>query len=272
MQPAIQRPGCSNLSLWYYREDSLPVECMTRGRHGENTRDENKVADWMNGLLEGRDYKELIKNLRLRFHATLASIKRSGLAIRLLRASLLRPAAIGLSHGKLDELSFQFHPLYGIPWIPSSAIKGATRAFLTRYYPEDLSKKIDQLLGTTVAASRVAITEAWPLPLVPDQRYLEANVINPHAVPFARDPDRNPPADWYDPVPIFYLNLRRGVQFELALIAERAKGSESDLDTVEGWLSQSLRWAGVGARTRKAYGRFKLERVEPEPDAPPQGD
>ena len=79
--------------------------------------------------------------------------------------------------------------------------------------------------------------------------------MNPHYGPYYETKGKEPPADWYNPVPIPYLTVNTGVRYRF-VIASRNKNLLSK--AVE-WLAFALTIIGVGAKGSQGYGVFKIE-------------
>ena len=54
---------------------------------------------------------------------------------------------VGGMRGFRDLLLPVFHPTYGIPYVPSSSIKGLVRAWARHNLPDEQKYQVDQLLG-----------------------------------------------------------------------------------------------------------------------------
>ena len=86
------------------------------------------------------------------------------------------------------------------------------------------------------------------------------DVMNPHYGPYYNGDGNKPPADYHNPIPIFFLTVDKKTQFQFIL------GSRNDdwlsnawkiggKDIVE-WLKDALQNYGIGAKTAVGYGYF----------------
>jgi CRISPR-associated protein Cmr6 len=80
---------------------------------------------------------------------------------------------------------------------------------------------------------------------------LELDVMNPHYGPYYQG--AQPPADYHNPVPVFFLTIGLGSEFLFAVASQNA-----DLATkAKEWLKKALEEMGVGAKTVAGYGLWK---------------
>lgn len=182
----------------------------------------------------------------------------------------------GETHGRLlvdygrataAEASVSFHPIWGVPRIPASALKGITRA---QMIAEGTSAaEVDALFGPAperggdepLERGRIAFYDAVPR----DGEFeLALDVLTPHHRTYYDK--KGPPAEWEDPVPFTFVTVvKTRFVFLLGALphgsddwtAERRK---ADLEGVRDALRSALEEAGVGAKTGAGYGRFSFGR------------
>lgn len=120
--------------------------------------------------------------------------------------------------------------------------------------------------GSQEAQGEIVFFDAFPTDLVVDgQGILELDVMTPHYRPYYTQ--KEPPGDWYSPVPVPFLVVRRRVRFRVLLGQRPVQGSgEPDelLKQVGDWAKRALQELGLGAKTRAGYG--ELEGVQPCPE------
>lgn len=192
----------------------------------------------------------------------------------------------GTGYDHPTENGFTFDWTTGLPLIPGSSLKGAaltaaglfleksldvpglplddeTRgAFINIFgYGKGSEGKFGK--GHSGDCGRVIFLPARPVPDKADSTFsdgfLDVDVMTPHHGPYYSDPNNNPPADWYQPVPILFLCVRRGVHYEFR-VADRldlTSGDKTLLDVAEKLLKTALTELGVGAKTGVAYGYFE---------------
>lgn len=166
---------------------------------------------------------------------------------------------LGLPHPV--ENGFCWHPTLGVPYLPGSAIKGCTRAFLDVWSETFEKSKIESWFGKHDSVGQFIFFDALPVEPV----RLEADVITPHHVGWHErgggiqdldgDDCDNLPADWTSPVPSPFLAVAPGTVLQFA-VAPRTPEATSQRDTLLGHLANALALIGIGAKTAVGYGRF----------------
>lgn len=168
----------------------------------------------------------------------------------------------GLGSQHPYETGFIWHRTLGVPYLPGSSIKGLLRAWLEQWCDMDEeSRKTMQLLfgfgsGEGAAAKDEAGTlivfDALPV-RVPE---LELDILNPHYQPYYENREK-PPADYYSPVPVFFLTVAPRQTFRFCLAPRPGADSDNpDLDIKEGLtlLQDALENIGAGGKTAVGYG------------------
>lgn len=116
-----------------------------------------------------------------------------------------------------------------------------------------IEEKIQPLraaFGTTASAGKVIFFDA--VPVNPERLVLDLDVMNPHYSQYYQG-GNTPPADYLDPVPVFFLTIAPGSAFLFAVASEN-----SDLvQKAQVWLQRALCGMGVGAKTTAGYGLWK---------------
>jgi len=202
--------------------------------------------------------------------------------------------AIGLGNPHPVENGFLWHPTLGAPYIPGAAVKGLIRAWVEAWmfdegYQADEKLQIlyrwfgsedkderernrlrSEGLFAPPSKGSVLDTEAGgfvffdALSVAPVK--LKADVMTPHMGKWyelggeIESVEKQPeciPADWHDPVPIYFLVADCPV-FQFA-IAPRTKAAVSELDAVFDALDCALQWLGAGAKTAVGYGQMSKE-------------
>jgi CRISPR-associated protein Cmr6 len=114
---------------------------------------------------------------------------------------------------------------------------------------EAFDQQVDFLravFGVAGQAGKVIFFDA--IPANPANLKLELDVMNPHYAPYYQG--AQPPADYHNPVPVFFLTIGPGSEFLFAIASQRA-----DLaNKAEDWLKQALKEMGIGAKTVAGYG------------------
>lgn len=149
---------------------------------------------------------------------------------------------VGGTRGFRELLLPVFHPVFGIPYIPGSSLKGAARAWARQ---SSDAKQIEELLGTlennTAKAAKVEFLDAFPT-----KHCLSVDVATPQW-------------HWenkqvaYQPIPHPLLSMEKP---ELLIgLRPTSRGNNDDVIKVKDWLENALKSGGIGCRVSSGYGR-----------------
>lgn len=176
------------------------------------------------------------------------------------------PLTLHLSRANaLENAGPRLHPVYGFACLPGSGLKGMTRAW-AETAAGAAPAEIDAVFGWAAdganrkdsSAGGVVFHDAWPATW-PE---LQVEITNNHHPDYYQK--RQPPGDWESPVPVYFLAVAPGVNFEFALTPARGCPPET-LDRARKWLEAALCHAGAGAKTAAGYGGFRLVTGEVPP-------
>lgn len=158
--------------------------------------------------------------------------------------------------GSFENAGICLHAVYGFAYLPGSGLKGLARSYagnVARAKPKDIedvfgkdtSREEDGSAGAVVFHD--ALPVQWPKLII--------DIVNNHHVDYY---DRaSPPGDWEDPVPVNFLAVAPGTEFEFCLGVRRGTTDpERLLALARGWIDGALVWLGAGAKTNAGYGRF----------------
>jgi len=201
------------------------------------------------------------------------------------RSILLKPEwriVIGLGNESVYETSMTLHHIYGIPYIPGSAIKGVIRSYIiTEEFGKDKNGSLDlknaekralkdrsfcDIFGCPKKSSynesrqgKIIFFDAFPQ----SNPQIEPDVMNPHYSPYYSDSSNKvPPADYHNPVPIFFLTVKN-TEFEFIVgINEKdntviQKGAFKDkrpMEVTYEYIKKTLGEHGIGSKTAVGYG------------------
>lgn len=185
------------------------------------------------------------------------------------------------------EVGFNFHR-YGFPILPSSSVKGLTRAWaffqiVEMIQASDLKKLEEALLadgekdedrkvfndwkkhqsesvqalaenfraifGTTAQAGGAIFLDALPT----KSPKLELDIMNPHYPKYYSNNDF--PTDNQNPIPVFFLTVKSNQEFRFA-VGWRGVDNPALRQQAESWLKFGLKNLGAGAKTSAGYGYF----------------
>jgi len=198
--------------------------------------------------------------------------------------------AIGLGNASVFETSITLHHIYGIPYIPATAVKGILRTWIiteyfhsseceafqnldfckifgapkdcegvetaiVKYYKHSKNKNIDAYMGDVV------FFDAFPI----DAPTVEVDIMNPHYPDYYGDEKgKVPPADWQNPVPIFFLTVTN-TSFQFLFGVRKGRKSfnvgfgehkGNVISVLKELLKEALSNHGIGAKTAVGYGRL----------------
>jgi len=201
-------------------------------------------------------------------------------------------AIVGLGSHNVLEAGITLHPLYGVPYIPGSALKGLASHYCHTVWgswnevfqepPETRKESSDQeeaekafpqneslpkkgdfyqiLFGTTDEAGIVVFHDALISPgsLRSHQGGLLEDVLTPHHKDYYGGEDKAP-SDFDDPVPIAFLSMGGEFHFVLTPNGEDPEGEALAWVAVAFQiLTEALKNWGIGAKTSSGYGRIEL--------------
>lgn len=253
--------NAENLSLAFHR--MLP--------HSDNrdeAKDKKKFLDALRDLASTLDFQPA-KALFDRTEQILESVKDDGFEVEKFDLVTQWRMTIGLGSESVLETSMTLNPLYGFPYIPSSAVKGIARAYALyeeNKACEEEDKKLNRDAKPDVEAQKVfgllsAAGDVVFFDGVPDKfPELDVDIINVHYSDYYSRGE--PPADWMVPVPSFFLTVKPGQLFHF-YVASRS-GDKKLAQAAVKWLSGGLTRLGIGAKSNAGYGYF----VEPTPGRP----
>jgi len=108
--------------------------------------------------------------------------------------------------------------------------------------------KFVEVFGTQELKGQVIFMDAYPIRW--SKGLFRVDVMNPHYGPYYESKGGQPPADWYNPVPVVYLTVNTGVEYRFVL----ASKDEELLPKAVEWLKFALENIGVGAKGSQGYG------------------
>ena len=202
---------------------------------------------------------------------------------------------IGLGSIHSLETSITLHHIFGIPYIPGSALKGVCRMvafwklaqennlaeneeelkiFQKKFYGELFKDdqdilKYQLLFGAQNFKGLLLFLDAYP-EISEDGKLFDLDVMNVHYPKYYSGSE--PPADWQNPNPIFFLTVKEGIVFNFYVLFDefrfnRLKKDKSELTSVlenlnienevKSLLKQALQNFGIGAKTSLGYGIFE---------------
>jgi CRISPR-associated protein Cmr6 len=148
---------------------------------------------------------------------------------------------VGGFPGFWERLLPVMHPIYGVPYVPASSIKGAVKAWARSTNQADIDRLLGYLHRDKAAIATVEFLDAFPM-----QPCLKVDVATPQ---WKWDGD----VVKYGPAPHQLLSLEN-LKLQIGL-RQTSKGTIADVKTVMGWLEEALLQNGLGSRISAGYGR-----------------
>jgi CRISPR type III-B/RAMP module RAMP protein Cmr6 len=159
----------------------------------------------------------------------------------------------------LDELNEQsrlqaFSDLQRDEAVPSSApVRQMNLATA-----EGKIKSFRDVFGTIGSAGKVIFFDA--VPANPANLKLDLDVMNPHYNQYYQG-GNTPPADYLNPIPVFFLAIASGSEFLFAIACGDKNLSRQEKEALaqqaQTWLQAGLKEMGVGAKTVAGYGVWR---------------
>lgn len=200
----------------------------------------NEVVCRLSGLLDG---------IHQRQEAVLAGLGAQKFHAAELKAKVAWRLVIGASYGKVWDTSLQVHPLYGVPYLPASGIKGMLAHFAEENYSSD-NDRIG-VFGTVDQQGGVVFLDAFCRSGA--KRYFEEDVIGKHYHEYYENDPPGAPADYCEPEPVKFLAVAGGVEFVFRFASRKPEL----VSKTRQWLSECLADYGIGAKTRVNYGHLR---------------
>lgn len=260
---------CKNLALIL---DKYPPQSVVA--------DTKNKGPWLQGLVRGGHIDAtLAQSAYDRWYSMMSAMK-----ALLFDAFLDWRMVIGLGGESVLETDITLHYLYGIPFIPASALKGLTRAYVTGEVEGFKSDKIDddsdevkRIFGSQDHAGTVIFFDAMPLNGITN---FALDIMNPHYPDYYSG--NKPPTNDQNPVPVTFLTVTN-TTFTFAIAPRNASKEQhlKDVEQVKAWLLEALEKYGVGGKTSAGYGYFRkamssselpqLERIQESVAQSPSG-
>lgn len=139
-----------------------------------------------------------------------------------------------------------FHPVYGVPYIPSASIKGAVKAWAKK---NNSRVEVYRLLGDE-SKDRKRMGCVQFLDAFPTEPCLSLDVVNPQWH-WQQNEQINYKAD-----PHFFLSMEEP-EIVFGLV-RTSRGNLEDVKVVKNWLKQALA-TGIGSRVSAGYGRAEQD-------------
>lgn len=200
------------------------------------------------------------KQAGVRQEAMLKDLHRDG-AYRRFEANVTGRLLVDYGQATATEVAISFHRMWGVPRIPGSALKGASRAYAL-LGGEWLHDTIETYFGSDPGTQPLklgCITFYDALP-VDGSFELAMDVLTPHHQEYYQG--KQAPVEWEDPIPFTFLSVvKTRFVFSVGVFpqpGEKRNASEriERAEMAGKLLKETLELGGVGAKTSAGYGYF----------------
>ncbi|NMM53362.1 type III-B CRISPR module RAMP protein Cmr6 [Paenibacillus aquistagni] len=171
------------------------------------------------------------------------------------------PLVMGQGQSSILETHLTLHRIYGVPYIPGTALKGLTAHYCHQYLGEEEAgfrsdgAYYEILFGSTERAALIQYHDAFPTKDTVSQA-LVLDVMTPHHHKYNDTAASvSAPRDDDSPVPIPFLSVR--ADFRILLSCESSSKENFDwLELARKLVKNAIEHEGVGGKTNAGYGRF----------------
>ncbi len=217
--------------------------------------------------------KKFFNMVRERYDEIIPRFAKNGGGVDLILDSRM---LVGFGNESIYETSLTLHHIWGIPYIPASAIKGVLRNWLIIQHFEGNEDKaledegFQRIFGYQTKKQKknqkrgeVIFFDAFPKSDVT----IEMDVMTPHFGDYYSNPERIPPADYLSPNPIKFVAVAPGCKFGFRVATFDKKPKEIQngkfkgkqlIEVVKTQLVEALTKSGIGAKTAVGYGYFRV--------------
>ena len=216
----------------------------------------------------GESSQELIGQLRNRQTQQLLQFAKQGIRLYCVDATVDWRLIVGLGSEHAQETNMTLHHIYGIPYIPGSAVKGVSRHWwlqvlqqnqdFLQQNPNFINRtgEVDEaialkdpdfldIFGSQEQRGKVQFLDAYP-----EVVHFATDIMNPHYSDYYSG--SKPPTDHQNPVPINFLTVEK-TSFRFAFLAQ----DQTLLNKLKDRFQEALELKGVGAKTSVGYGYFR---------------
>ncbi|MED4271490.1 type III-B CRISPR module RAMP protein Cmr6 [Geobacillus stearothermophilus] len=205
------------------------------------------------------ELQEVGEQLRVQREQAMVEWAQTG-GVKKLKARLSGRIVHGLGAGHVRETSLTIHPVYGLPYIPASSVKGLVRHWFIEAYCEGDEKRLSEheigreIFGTQGNRGRVQFHDIFLI----DGLQLAGDVLAVHMKDYYEG--KQAATDDQKPVPVSFWTVM-AKEVDVYLTAHRSapqSGEETTrlLEAAAFWTKQALTEWGIGSKTSSGYGRF----------------
>ncbi|MFC3749083.1 type III-B CRISPR module RAMP protein Cmr6 [Paenibacillus sp. GCM10012306] len=273
LKDAVEKPNGKG-DFYYNLIDSYTVAWTGKGqseqqgkkqgdKHGQGNPDQAQ---------EVRAQNEWYRHLFAKFYTILSQPSAESYTCTL---SSLSALTIGQGQPSVLETHVTLHPIYGVPYLPGTALKGVAAHYCHRYLGQVDNKfqtggdYYNQLFGSTDRMGSICYHDALVTPETVGTA-LRLDVLTPHHQKYnqiqisqnqwAVSSDAAPHDD-DSPVPVHFISVRADFKLQLSYTGDSAQAREW-LAIAGEILTAAVQQEGLGGKTNAGYGRFKIKQGE----------
>jgi|GEM_PF-4179283 len=190
--------------------------------------------------------------------------------------------ALWLSFPGPTELGICLHHIYGVPYLPSSALKGLASSAMWRDLApqaEEPPPEVTELFGVGGNLGHIGLVDFLDGIPLSESDILTLEVMTVHHMKYYSG-ETLYPHDCEGPNPVVFPVIKPGVEFEVALLCTRPEFAkdvigltpQEVLDQAARYLCLGLQQMGLGAKTTSGFGRFTCLRVQASQPKHPKAD
>ncbi|EPR26951.1 MULTISPECIES: type III-B CRISPR module RAMP protein Cmr6 [Geobacillus] len=203
------------------------------------------------------ELKEVGEQLRAQREQAMVEWAQTG-GVKKLKARLSGRIVHGLGAGHVRETSLTIHPVYGLPYIPASSLKGLVRHWFIEAYCEGDEKRLGEhedgcaIFGIQDHKGQVQFYDIFLI----DGLRLEKDVLAVHMKEYYEG--KNAATDNQKPVPVSFWTVM-AAEADIYLTAHGFRDDEKTARLLEAaslYTKQALMEWGIGSKTSSGYGRF----------------
>lgn len=208
--------------------------------------------------------KELEKKQKLQSEY-LASLKEDGIQTFTIAAKTSSPFITGLGSGHPTETGMILDRNLGVPYIPSSSIKGVLRLAYAVNIADGRNEvpdsELEKYFGSTDTnkskRGQLMFLDAYPK----DRVELKLDIMNPHFSNYYSGKGNIQPVETESPNPIKFLTVKEGTEFVFNCaylpFDQNDRSNENVKSDMEEMFKTAFTKIGFGGKTSIGYGRFE---------------
>lgn len=196
-----------------------------------------------------------------KFETYTQAIEGSYIATISLDLSSISSIIIGQGTQSVLETHITLHPIYGVPYIPGSAMKG-----MTAHYCHQILGEVDSnfkkggeyhdiLFGSQEKSSAIHYHDAWITPET-FKNCFSRDIMTPHHQAYNQGANQAPRDD-DSPVPIPFITVRGDFRVKITI---QDQAYHNWLLIAEKLMTQAVTEFGVGGKTNSGYGQMEVKK------------